>query len=137
MAFMTKYSGVVLVLLGMTGCENHLYAWHGYDDALYRHYKVPAQYEQFVIALKEVVDEGDASGRIPPGIYAEYGYALYEQGKLIESIAYFKKESDKWPESRFLMTKMIAMSQKRTLKPDEKATPADTKGTANPEEAKQ
>jgi len=44
---------------------------------------------------------------VPPGIYAEYGFALYEKGNFPDAIKFFKLESDKWPESRVLMAKMI------------------------------
>lgn len=138
MISLNKQLMVVLALAGMTGCApKTLYTWNGYDDALYQHYKDPAQYESFVEALKEVVDEGDASGQIPPGMYAEYGYALYEQGKIAEAVVYFQKESDKWPEAKFFMSKVIAMATKRSKKQDDKAAATDVKGSAAPEEVKQ
>jgi hypothetical protein len=58
-------------------------------------------------------------------MYAEYGYALYEQGKITEAVVYFQKESDKWPESKVFMSKVIAIAQKRAKKPDEKDTKPD------------
>jgi hypothetical protein len=137
----SKQLGILIGLLALAGCgpKTH-YSWNGYDDALYQHYKDPAQYEHFVEALKEVVDEGDASGKIPPGMYAEYGYALYEQGKISDAIVYFKKESDKWPESKFFMAKVTAIAQNRTKKPADQTQKGDTlpKGDeAAPVEVKQ
>ncbi len=130
-----------IILLTMTGCgPKTRYSWNAYDNVLYEHYKEPAQYEKFVEALKEVVDEGDASGKIPPGIYAEYGYALYEQGKISDAIVYFKKESDKWPEAKFFMTKVTAIAQNRKKKPADqtKQGDSDLKGSeAAPVEVKQ
>jgi hypothetical protein len=127
---MTPLSRHLVIFMGvltLTGCSPKTrYTWNGYDDALYQHYKNPAQYEHFVEALKEVVDAGDASGRIPPGMYAEYGYALYEQGKISDAVVYFKKESDKWPESKFFMSKVTAIAQKRTKKPADQTKQGDT-----------
>lgn len=78
----------------------------------YNHYKNPTKSEQFIEDLRKIIQYGEISGRVPPGIYAEYGYALYEQGNYPEAIEYFKKEQSKWPESDIIMTKMINNAQK-------------------------
>ncbi|HIJ95451.1 MAG TPA: DUF4810 domain-containing protein [Desulfuromonadales bacterium] len=120
-------------MLLATGCApTTKYAWNNYDQKLYDHYKNPAEYEQFVEDLKNTIEEGDESGRVPPGIYAEYGFVLYESGKTQESLLYFQKEHDKWPESRILMTKMTANAQKQTNKNKKpitiEALPVQTQG---------
>ncbi len=51
--------------------------------------------------------ESTGGGRVPPGLYAEYGYALYEAGQANEALIYFGKEKEKWPESAVIMDKMI------------------------------
>ena len=85
-----------------------LYDWDGYDDALYRHYKAPQDREAWVAALKTAVLAAESEGRrVPPGLYAEYGYALLEESRFDESVAYFKKEKETWPESAVIMDKMI------------------------------
>jgi hypothetical protein len=105
---------ICLCLIVFTaGCTSTRYAWNGYNDKLYQHYKNPAEYDEFVEHLKEVIEVGEESGKVPPGIYAEYGFALYEKGKFPEAANYFKLESDKWPESRVLMAKMIKNAQTR------------------------
>lgn len=101
------------VLFITTGCVQTRYAWQGYDQKLYDHYKNPAEYDQFIESLNEVIEEGESDGKVPPGIYAEYGYVLYEKGRFDESVKYFMKEQNKWPESKILMTKMINNAQKR------------------------
>ena len=45
--------------------------------------------------------------RIPPGLYAEYGYALFEAGRLDEALTYYQREREEWEESRVFMDKMI------------------------------
>jgi hypothetical protein len=102
------------LLVFAAGCAPKTrYAWNEYDNKLYEHYKNPAEYDQFIRHLKEVIEDGEAAGKVPPGIYAEYGYALYEKGDFQEAASYFKLENDKWPESRVLMTKMIQNAQMR------------------------
>lgn len=110
----TNYCIIAVTILMITGCAHTQYSWQNYDQKLYNHYKNPATYDQFVEDLKNIMEKGETSGKIPPGIYAEYGYALYEKGNFPEAIKYFKKEQDKWPESNVIMTKMINNAQKKT-----------------------
>lgn len=107
----------LMALIGMlivAGCVQTRYSWDNYDQKLYNHYKNPAEYDQFVEDLKNIIEHGEDEGKVPPGIYAEYGFVLYEKGKLQEALIYFNKEQDKWPESRLLMAKLINNAQKRT-----------------------
>jgi hypothetical protein len=70
--------------------------------------------------LREVISEGEISGKVPPGVYAELGYLLYEKGSSVEAIIYFQKEYDKWSESQPLMVKMINNAKKIKMKAQEK-----------------
>ncbi|MGB8930497.1 MAG: DUF4810 domain-containing protein [Anaeromyxobacteraceae bacterium] len=110
-----------------------MYAWNNYDQAMYRHYKNPQDREAWVAALKTAVLESEQEGRrTPPGLYAEYGYALYEEGKAKDSIVYFEKEKAKWPESRVLMETMIRNANRR----DGNVPPPAAKGPAGSLEKK-
>ncbi|MBP7223500.1 MAG: hypothetical protein BWY90_00458 [Deltaproteobacteria bacterium ADurb.BinA014] len=110
----SNYFIVFFAILMMAGCAAQgQYAWQNYDQKLYNHYKNPAKSEQFIEDLKDIIQYGEEGGKVPPGIYAEYGYALYEQGNYHEAIEYFKKEQAKWPESNIIMTKMINNAQKK------------------------
>jgi len=105
----------LVAALGASGCvQQSMYHWRGYDDGLYRHYRNPQSREQWVETLRTVVLEAEESGRrVPPGLYAEYGYALYEEQAWPEAIVYFEKEKAKWPESAVLMDKMIRNAQRQ------------------------
>ena len=127
---LTRYGLILLLALSLsfTGCVvQNRYVWSGYDAKLYSHYKDPAQKEEFYEELKVTLDDAVASGTVPPGIYAEYGFVLYEQGKIAEAIQYYQKEAATWPESKFFMSKMIDIAQKQN-KP--KTTPAVLPPTA-------
>lgn len=105
----------VLLLLGpaaallAAGCApKTLYTWRGYDDTLYAHYKNPQDHAKHIERMQTIVTETEAAGvKMPPGVYAEYGYALLEESRFDESVTYFKKEKETWPESTVIMEKMI------------------------------
>jgi hypothetical protein len=113
-----KNAALLVGLMILAGCggANTRYAWNNYDSELYNHYKVPAQREEFIVAMKEIVTDAEAENKVPPGIYAEYGYLMYEKGDMEQAVIYYQKEASKWPESKFLMEKMIANTQKRADK---------------------
>jgi hypothetical protein len=111
----------IVIMLALTACAaKQRYEWSGYDKKLYSHYKDPSQKDEFIQALKETIDDATPDGRVPPGIFAEYGFVLYEQGNSLEAVQYYQKEADKWPESRPFMAKMINIAQKRIKKQDDK-----------------
>jgi len=98
---------LILPLLLFSSCAQTHYSWNGYDQALYDHYKSPAEREQYIETLRVIILSAEESGKIPPGLYAEYGYTFYEVGNYQQAIQYFQREADLWPESRFFMNKMI------------------------------
>ena len=126
--------GVILLLLVMciSGCAQTRYTWNNYDQKLFDHYKAPADSARFIQDLKEVVIAAEESGKVPPGLYAEYGYALYEKGDTAEAMTYFAKEQKKWPESSLLMSKMMKIAGKR-LAATEQRKGADSGVTASKE----
>ena len=111
----TKYICVLFLLLSLVGCGAHSrYTWSSYDTKMYKHYKNPAEREAFVQSLKEILDNAEPEGKVPPGIYAEYGFVMYEQGNIQQAVLYYQKEANKWPESRAFMNKLIAIANNRT-----------------------
>ena len=110
-------AGLVIILSFLvSGCASTRYEWKGYDRTLYKHYKDPAHSEVFLEEIKEIVDYAETKKKVPPGMYAEYGYLLYEAHKYKEAIVYFKKEKELWPESQMLMDKMIINTDKLVKK---------------------
>lgn len=109
-------AGLLLLALSAQGCApSRKYAWGAYDSTLYAHYKNPQNLEAHLERLQEIVQKAEAEspGRVPPGLYAEYGYALYETGRTDEAVASFDKEKAQWPESNVLMEKMIRNARRR------------------------
>jgi hypothetical protein len=109
--------GFLLALAAATaGCATSQtgYNWGNYDDALYAHYKSPQDRQAWVASLKKIILQSEQAGaKVPPGIYAEYGFALYEEGKTADAVAYYTREMNNWPESRIFMEKAIAIAQRQ------------------------
>lgn len=112
-----KLIWLAILLYSLSGCAQRMYTWGEYETHLSNYYDNPAVKDEFVAGLKSIIEYAELSKeKVPPGIYAEYGYALYETGKAIDAIMFYKKEADSWPESKMLMSKMILLAEKKELK---------------------
>jgi hypothetical protein len=124
---------VLAVALACAACRSAqpppLYRWSGYEQAVYEHQRAPQEREAWVASLWRVIEIcRQKRTRAPPGVYAEYGYALYEEGRTADAIPWFELEAKEWPESRVFMQKMVRNAQQRGAPPAGSATtvPAST-----------
>lgn len=110
-------AAAIAALLACAACASErtpLYRWAGYEAALVQHANSPQDHAAWVAALWAVIEACRQEGtRIPPGVQAEYGYALYEEGRNAEAIPWFDAEARDWPEARILMQKMVRNAQQR------------------------
>ncbi len=94
------------------------YYWGQYDTALYHYYTNPQDRDAWIETLRTTILEAEQRGdKVPPGICAEYGYALFEEGQAEASVPWFQREKDTWPESAVLMEKMIRNAKRRGAQP--------------------
>jgi len=101
------------------GCAPNptLYQWGDYEQKLHEAYKDPSAIPEFQAELLALIQTSELNGvPPPPGVYAEYGYALYLRGQLNGAIVYFAKEREAWPESAVLMTTVIQRIEARAKK---------------------
>ena len=96
----------------LSGCAaKPKYDWGKYDSSLYVYYKAPAKAAEFSDALDAVIRGAESEHKaVPPGIYAEYGYVLMQQGRVQEASKYFSEEAAHWPESKVFMDRMIQLN---------------------------
>lgn len=110
-----KRIAIAAAALMLTACATaplSKYDWGTYEQSLYQYYKTPAEMNALVASLDaSIVNAEKASRVVPPGLYAEYGYLLLQQGKTQDAIAFFGKEKAKWPESATLMNRMIKIAE--------------------------
>ena len=101
----------LVVSLGLAGCATpERFEWGSYDSALYAYSKHPDHLPVFEQALQNAIAKGRASGRVAPGLQAELGYLYLGQGRRAAAIEQFKAEMADFPESRPLLTKIIAQN---------------------------
>ena len=68
--------------------------------------------DSFIKNLEQVIAKAEAKNKVPPGLYAEYGFVQYELENYSVAIDYFNREKALWPESIPFMDKMIINAQK-------------------------
>jgi hypothetical protein len=102
-----KYLIFSLLLALMVGCvPTTLFYWGDYSSTLYAYKKDPnnntiAAHKK---SLSEIIYVSGRNGKkVPPGIYAEFGYMLIKEGKEKEGMEYLEKEMTSYPESEVLI----------------------------------
>ncbi len=99
------------VLLAGCATQQAKYDWGQHDQKLYAYYKAPANLLEFSDALSAIVKAAETKHtRVPPGVYAEYGYLQLQAGKTKEAADLFGLEAAHWPESKVFMDRMSAVA---------------------------
>lgn len=114
---------IALGALLLAGCAtNHdKYAWGSYDPALYAYYKSPAKVTELAQTLQDTISASDAKHLpVAPGLRAEYGYLLLQQGNSAQAVVYFQAEEQQWPESKVFMDRMIQVASSGPAAPKAK-----------------
>jgi hypothetical protein len=62
-------------------------------------------YEEYIKEIKKIIDNKDS--KVPPGIYAEYAYAIYLKKKTKLAKEYFDKEKETYPESSIFIDHIL------------------------------
>lgn len=104
----------------LTGCATPtLYHWGRYEDSLYlreRDTSEDGKARAFTLVEATIKDAEGRGVKVPPGVYADYGYLLFKQGRLGEAVEAFRKESAAYPESRIFMDAVIARIEGRSAR---------------------
>ncbi len=110
-------SYVLLATLWLSACAPApMYHWGAYEDSLHKRYldaSESGQAEAFKM-LQATIQEAEADhARVPPGVYADFGYLLFKQGEAEAAIIALRKEGELYQESKPLMDTMISRIEKR------------------------
>lgn len=109
---------LLVAITGMPGCApTSLYDWGQYEDSLYLRY-TEHDFSQAESYLSHSLPPTAHPSRVPPGVYADYGFLLYRRGDYAGALEYFEKERQTYPESSALMTKLIDRVRQKTVQTD-------------------
>lgn len=109
---------VLSAALVLTACAApSKYNWGNYEGSLYSYYKDTSKTAEHAAELQRTITDSEATGTlVAPGLYAEYGFLMLQEGKSKDAIAQFEKEKAKWPESTYLMDNMIRIASSSSTK---------------------
>lgn len=103
-----------LVLLSGCASQQGLYDWGQYQETLFVVYHDPALKEEALKNYQAFVETGGTPEHpLAPGMYAEAGTFMLEQGKVEEAIRFYKMEYEAWPESQPMLGAMIGNLEAR------------------------
>ena len=131
----TLWQSVCLGLVigaGLWGCAPPaLYQWGEYEDSLYRRY-VKEDSAGAEAYLRETIVAAELKSRVPPGVYADYGFLLYRRGDYAGAIQKFEQEKRAFPESAALMSRLIERIQQQRATRGQTEQQEVPGGTAQP-----
>lgn len=106
-----RISLILCSIVILSGCAQRVYHWGEYEDSIHARYRdvsLDGQQKAFMM-LERTIQEAERTGqRVPPGVYADYGYFLYRLNRPDEAIQAFRKEAELYRESRQLMESVIS-----------------------------
>ena len=102
------------------------YYWGDYSSSLYGYYTDPSTEAGYEKTLVDVTSADSKGKKVPPGLYAEYGYEELSRGNVEKAVDLFEHEKQAWPESAVFMDKAItaAKTGQKARRPDTDARPA-------------
>lgn len=108
-------SCILLFMLG--SCSSSYYAWYDYDEQSYQYNKVEDQQarQNLMKTYNKMIRKPNGTlKKVPPGVYADYGYLLLVENKTEEGIKMLKKEIELYPASKpFIMYILKTLEEKQ------------------------
>tara|TARA_R110002050_G_scaffold292293_3_gene447558 strand:+ start:5719 stop:6066 length:348 start_codon:yes stop_codon:yes gene_type:complete len=112
---MRKYLLAAVAVFTLASCarQKPLYDWHDYDRSSYFYQK-----DTDKESIKDLLDtyhdmikeqkEG-TRGVIPPGVYADYGFLLLQEGDIKKGSQMLERELKLYPESKIFIDRILKM----------------------------
>lgn len=101
-----------IIYSGCSPLSKDTFYWGDYSLTLYDYKKNPDEttLEAHKKEILEVIEYANKWERkVPPGVYAEYGYILLKEGKETEGMASLDKETTLYPESAVFIERIKTM----------------------------
>ncbi|MCR5762845.1 MAG: DUF4810 domain-containing protein [Treponema sp.] len=87
-----------------------LYSWYGYQNKSYKYLKKndESSYKSLIQCYESIISNQKFGRKaVPPGIYADYGWALIKSGNKERGIEMLKKEMELYPESSIFINRIL------------------------------
>ena len=121
---MIHWMGLIAVVM-LSGCvPPGLYYWGDYETSLFERYVENNPQHTDAYLTQTLLEAERQHRKVPPGVYADYGFLLYTRGDKAGAIENFQKERALYPESLALMNKLIERIQQKEKAADVVSTPS-------------
>ncbi|MBS4049941.1 MAG: DUF4810 domain-containing protein [Methylomonas sp.] len=120
----TRFMGLMAVVM-LSGCvPPGLYYWGDYETSLFERYVENNPQHTDAYLTQTLLEAERQHRKVPPGVYADYGFLLYTRGDKAGAIENFQKERALYPESLALMNKLIDRIQRKQKAADVISSPS-------------
>lgn len=102
----------LLVVLGSCTTQKPLYTWGNYEIASYNYLKNSDEksVQELIENYQKVIEtQKGTRGVVPPGVCADYGFILLQEGKKEEGKEMLMKEIALYPESKIFIERILKM----------------------------
>jgi hypothetical protein len=101
--------GAAITIFALAACvPASRFEWGGYDQQLFRYHQDAENRDDYVRALERALERGEATNRVAPGLNAELGYLMWEEGRYEEADLLFSREIQLFPESRYFIERFMS-----------------------------
>jgi len=110
-----KFMFLVLIpMLFLASCipQQTLYTWKDYDVATYNYLKNTddESVQKLIESYRQIISEQNGTrGVVPPGIYADYGFLLIQEGQINQGKEMLNREIALYPESKPFIERILKM----------------------------
>lgn len=111
---MKKLICLAVIALVVNSCSSpkSLYSWEKYGQASYNYLKKADEksVEGIMEQYKKIIYKQKGTRQVaPPGIHADYGFILIQEGKLKEGKEFLKREIVLYPESKIFIDRILTL----------------------------
>ena len=102
----------LLAIFASCTTQKPLYTWGNYEKTSYNYLKNSDEesIQKLIENYQKVIEtQNGTRGVVPPGIYADYGFVLIQEGKTEEGKKMLMKEVALYPESKIFIDRIIKM----------------------------
>ncbi len=103
---------VLAFVINSCSSPKYLYSWEKYGQASYNYLKKADEksIEQIIVEYKKIINKQKGTRKVaPPGIHADYGFILIQQGKVKEGKENLMKEIALYPESKIFIDRILKL----------------------------